>query len=267
MHKVLTIAGSDSGAGAGIAADLKTFQARGVYGISAITAVTAQNTRGVQAIHVVPASFVGLQIDSVMSDIGADAWKTGMLGNAKIVKVVVDKIKQYKVDCVVVDPVMISTSGTRLLQQHALKTLATKLIPCAYIVTPNIPEAQVLTGMQIASLQDMKKAAVLLHKMGSKNVVIKGGHLPTATIQQFNNSTIDVLFDGKTFQEFKAPWIKTRNTHGTGCTFASAITAEVAKGKSVAQAVQIAKRYVTEALEKSAKFRIGHGNGPLTGNS
>lgn len=268
MHKVLTIAGSDSGGGAGIAADLRTFQALGVYGTTAITALTAQNTRGVAAIVSMPAKFVGAQIDSVMSDIGADAWKTGMLATAGIVEAVAVKAKQYAIRHLIVDPVMVSTTGRRLLRREAIGVFVKKLLPLATVITPNIGEAETITGITIRDVVDMEKAAVLINNMGAKHVVIKGGHLSNSTLRraqgkQFIQEAIDILYDGRRFYEFRSSWIKTRNIHGTGCTFASAIAAEVAKGRSVMKAAEIAKQYVTEALQKSVKLRIGKGNGPV----
>lgn len=254
MKKVLTIAGSDCCGGAGIQADLKTFAARGVYGMSAITAVTAQNTVRFDGTIALPADFVKLQIDSVMSDIGADVWKTGMLVGKEIVEAVVNRVNHYNIKQLVVDPVMVSKTVGRLLEKQAIESLVKKLLPLATIITPNIDEAQVITNIKIINIIDMKKAAVILYKMGAANVVVKGGHL---------NSAADIFFDGNKFYELKTAWVKTKNTHGTGCTFASCIAAEMAKGKSVKEAVEIAKDYVTEALQRSVNIRIGKGNGPL----
>ncbi|MGQ9598389.1 MAG: bifunctional hydroxymethylpyrimidine kinase/phosphomethylpyrimidine kinase [Anaerolineae bacterium] len=257
MRKALTIAGSDSGGGAGIQADLKTFAARGVYGMSALTAITAQNTIGVQGVFELPASFVGQQIDSVMTDIGADAWKTGMLSNAEIIEVVADRAQRYKMERLVVDPVMVAKSGDPLLRLEAREALIKKLVPQAYVITPNHHEAQVLTGLEIHSISDMRQAAQAIYELGARHVVVKGGHLADPEV------AIDVLYDGRSFQEFKAPRIDTPNTHGTGCTFASAIAAELAKGAPIQEAVQIAKAYVTAALRSAANVQIGHGHGPL----
>ncbi|MGD0915495.1 MAG: bifunctional hydroxymethylpyrimidine kinase/phosphomethylpyrimidine kinase [Thermodesulfobacteriota bacterium] len=215
MKRILTIAGSDSGGGAGIQADLKTITLLGGYGMSVITALTAQNTIGVQAIREIPASFVAAQIDSVLSDIGADAIKTGMLANQEIIEVVSRKIKLYKVKKVVVDPVMVSKSGASLLRKDAQETLIKKMIPIAWVVTPNLMEASVLTGLKVSSLEGMKKAAHRIYKLGAKHVVVKGGHL--------RGMAVDLLYDGKHFMEMEGPRIETKNTHGTGCTFASAI--------------------------------------------
>src|SRR5512139_886527 len=211
MKRILTIAGSDSGGGAGIQADLKTITLLGGYGMSVVTALTAQNTVGVQGIHEVPARFVERQIDSVLSDIGVDAIKTGMLANKEIIEVVAKKIQQYGVETVVVDPVMVSKSGAPLLRKDAQKALIKKLIPLAWVVTPNLMEASVLSGMKVNSLEGMRKAAVQIWELGAKNVVVKGGHL--------KGTAIDILFDGQNYAEIVAPRIKTKNTHGTGCTF------------------------------------------------
>jgi len=257
MKTVLTIAGSDSSAGAGIQADLKTFFSRGVYGISVITALTAQNTIGIQGIFNVPPNFVAQQIDSVMSDIGANVWKTGMLANKEIVNVVVNKVDQYKIKYLVVDPVMIAKGGNRLLEEDASKLLIHKLIPRAYVITPNRFEAEKLAGISIKNLTDVKKAAYKIHRLGAKNVVIKGGHL--------NNSffAIDTLFDGKDYSIYSSKRIITTHTHGTGCTFASVIAAELAKKNSLKKAVSIAKSYITQAIKTGKNLHIGKGSGPL----
>jgi hydroxymethylpyrimidine/phosphomethylpyrimidine kinase len=257
MRKVLTIAGSDSGGGAGIQADLKAFAARGIYGMSALTAITAQNTVGVQGVFELPAEFVAQQIDSVMSDIGADAWKTGMLSNAEIIQVVADRARRYAVERLVVDPVMVAKSGDPLLREEARDALIEALIPLAYVITPNHHEAQVLAGLEITTVDDMRDAAVAIHDMGARNVVVKGGHLPAAS------DAVDVLYDGREFAQFGAPRIDTPNTHGTGCTFASAIAAELAKGYDVPEAVRNAKEYLTAALRAAVDLQIGHGHGPL----
>ncbi len=256
MKKVLTIAGSDSGGGAGIQADLKTFSARGVYGTSVITALTAQNTIGVQSIYEIDPSFVGKQIDSVMTDIGADSWKTGMLTNTEIIQVVVDRARKYNIKLLVIDPVMIAKSGDNLLKPAAIEALISELISMAYVITPNHHEAQALTNINIENLTDARKAAKEIHNQGAQNVVIKGGHLPDI------QNAIDLLYDGNNFIEYHAPRINTKNTHGTGCTFASAITAELAKGNDIKQAVHTAKAYITAAIQKADDLRIGKGHGP-----
>jgi hydroxymethylpyrimidine/phosphomethylpyrimidine kinase len=256
MKKVLTIAGSDSGGGAGIQADLKTFCALGVFGMSAITALTAQNTMGVQGIYEIDPDFVGKQIDSVMSDIGADAWKTGMLSNAEIIQIVADRARKYNVELLVIDPVMIAKGGDLLLNPEANNTFISELISLAYVVTPNHHEAQAIADIKINSLIDARKAAIKIHEIGPKNVVIKGGHFPDPEY------AIDLLYDGNKFIEYYAPRIETKNTHGTGCTFASAIAAELAKGIIIKKAVLIAKAYLTKAIQKADSLNIGTGYGP-----
>ncbi|MFW9898067.1 MAG: bifunctional hydroxymethylpyrimidine kinase/phosphomethylpyrimidine kinase [Candidatus Thorarchaeota archaeon] len=256
MKKVLTIAGADSGGGAGIQADLKTFSARGVFGMSAITALTAQNTIGVQSVFEVNPEFVGEQIDSVMTDMGADAWKTGMLSNAKIIQIVSDRASRYNVELLVVDPVMIAKSGDPLLQSEAKNTLISKLVPLAYVITPNLHEAKVLTGINIQKIEEAKETAIKIHEMGAKNVVVKGGHFPDT------EESIDILYDGDYFTIFQAPRINTKNTHGTGCTFASAIAAELAKGFDIIRAVHTAKAYITKAIQRADELHIGKGHGP-----
>jgi hydroxymethylpyrimidine/phosphomethylpyrimidine kinase len=257
MKKVLTIAGSDSGGGAGIQADLKTFTALGTFGMSAITALTAQNTVGVQGIFELSPEFVAKQIDTVMSDIGADAWKTGMLANSEIVHLVAEKCKEYEIELMVVDPVMIAKSGDALLKPEAQKTLIAELIPLSFVLTPNHHEAEEITGIKIGSLKMAKKAAQEIYDLGAENVIIKGGHLPKS------EDAVDVLFDGNSFHEIRAPRIDTENTHGTGCTYASAIAAELAKGNEIVNAVKIAKTYLTEAIQLADKMNIGQGHGPL----
>jgi len=252
MKRVLTIAGSDSGGGAGIQADLKTITVLGGYGMSVLTALTAQNTLGVQGILEVPPAFVGKQIDSVLSDIGADAVKTGMLANGKIVEVVARKIRSYRLKRVVVDPVMVAKSGDPLLQKEAREALKERLIPLATIVTPNLPEASVLAGMRIRSFENMKEAAIRIHRLGARNVVIKGGHL--------KGDALDLLYDGKTYHELRGPRIEMKNTHGTGCTFASAIATYLAQGETVLEATRKAKAFVTRAIQ--AGLPLGKGVGP-----
>jgi hydroxymethylpyrimidine kinase/phosphomethylpyrimidine kinase len=253
--KVLCIGGSDSSGGAGIQADLKAVSACGCYGMSVITAITAQNTLGVQDIYPVSPKFVAKQLESVLSDIGADAVKTGMLWTAGVVQVVVKKIKEYNIGKVLVDPVMIAKGGRSLMQDKARETLVKKLLPLAFVVTPNIPEAQNLAQIKIESIDAMKKAATIIHKLGAKNVLIKGGHLPGGK----KSGAIDILYDGKKYYEFSAPWIDTPNTHGTGCTYASALAAEIARGENVIAAVEKAKKLVTEAIKNSLKIGAGHG--------
>jgi hydroxymethylpyrimidine/phosphomethylpyrimidine kinase len=249
----MTIAGSDSGGGAGIQADLKTFAALGVYGTSALTAITAQNTIGVTGVHEIPTDIIAAQIEAIITDIGADAVKTGMLSSSAIVEVVAQELKRHRVEALVIDPVMVAKSGDPLLQQEAVEALRAKLVPLAAVVTPNIPEAEVLTGLKITSLDDMRLAAEKIIEMDARGVVVKGGHLA--------GPATDLFYDGSRFQEFTAPRIDTKNTHGTGCTFASAIAAGLARRLSVIDSVAQAKEYVTEAIRRS--FPIGQGHGPL----
>ncbi len=257
MKRALTIAGSDSGGGAGIQADLKTFAALGVYGMSAITALTAQNTEGVLGIFPITPKFVALQIDAVIKDIGADAVKTGMLSNQGIIEAVAAKVMQHKLRPLVVDPVMVAKSGDPLLEPKARGALIETLLPLAAVVTPNLPEAEVLCGFSIMDLEGMREAARAIHARGPKCVVVKGGHLLGT------GYSTDLFFDGKKFQELSARRIDTRNTHGTGCTFASAIAARLALGDSTLDAVRAAKRYVTRILKASAALSLGHGHGPM----
>jgi len=252
MKRILTIAGSDSGGGAGIQADLKAITLLGGYGMSVLTALTAQNTLGVQAIHEVPALFVESQIDSVLSDIGADAIKTGMLANAEIVTVVAKKIREYKVEKVVVDPVMVAKSGDPLLRKDAREMLMKRLIPVSMVVTPNLMEASVLAGLKVRSIKEMKRAACRIYELGAKYVVVKGGHL--------KEKAIDLLYDGKRYDEIEGSRIETKNTHGTGCTFASAIATFLARGDTVSEAVRKAKIFTTMAIQYS--LSLGKGTGP-----
>jgi len=252
LKRVLTIAGSDSGGGAGIQADLKTITLLGGYGMGVITALTAQNTVGVQAIHEIPARFVEKQIDSVLSDIGADAIKTGMLMNGEIVEVVSKKIRKHGVKKVVVDPVMVAKSGDLLLRKDAQDILIKRLIPLATVVTPNLLEASVLAGLKVNSLEEMKKAARRIYELGTRYVVVKGGHL--------KGMAIDLLYDGKKFMEMEGARIETKNTHGTGCIFASAIATLLARGDTVPEAVRRAKTFTTMAIQSG--LNLGKGYGP-----
>ena len=247
----LTIAGSDSGGGAGIQADLKTFSANGVYGMSAVTSVTAQNTLGVQSVHNLPPEAVAAQIDSVLSDIGAGAVKTGMLANAEIIAAVADALRGYPDIPLVVDPVMIAKSGDALLESDAVSTLIERLAPLAAVITPNLDEAKALTGIEASDVEGMKAIARILFGMGPRHVVVKGGHL--------EGPAVDVLYDGADFETFEAERVDTRSTHGTGCTFASAIAAGLAKGAGVAEAVGGAKTYLTGALRHAVPLGRGHG--------
>lgn len=252
MKRVLTIAGSDSGGGAGIQADLKTITVLGGFGMSAITALTAQNTVGVQGIVELDVEFVKKQIDSVLSDIGVDAIKTGMLANSEIVRGIAEKIREYAVEKVVVDPVMVAKSGDALLKKEAQETVKRELLPLCYLVTPNLPEASVLSGREVKGLEDMKGAAKVIHRLGARNVLVKGGHLP--------GNPIDVLYDGKGFHAFEGERVETRNTHGTGCTYSAAIATELAKGEPLARAIEKAKAFMTVALRFS--LNVGKGHGP-----
>ena len=249
----MTIAGSDSGGGAGIQADLKTFSALGVFGTSTLTAITAQNTVGVTAVHEIPTDVIAAQIDAVVTDIGADAVKTGMLSSPEIVTTVADAVRRHHIANLVVDPVMVAKSGDRLLRAEAIATICDALIPLAKVVTPNIPEAEDLTGLSIASDDDARRAAQAIIGMGARSVVIKGGHR--------DGPPTDILYDGAEFIEFTTERIPSTNTHGTGCTFASAIGAGLAHGLETAAAVAQAKEYVTAAI--SAAYPIGQGHGPL----
>ncbi len=253
VYKALTIAGSDSGAGAGIQADLKTFAAFGVYGTSVITAITAQNTKGVTRILELPPDLVAAQIDAVIGDIGTHALKTGMLANSAIIEVVAEKIREYGLQNLVVDPVMVAKGGDLLLRQEAIETLRSRLIPLATIVTPNLPEAEQLTGIPGSRLQDIKESARRIINMGAKSVVIKGGH--------HKGPATDIFYDGKKFHELKTARVRTPHTHGTGCTFSAAIAANLAKGENLEKAVVLAKRYITQAIRKG--FAIGAGHSPV----
>jgi hydroxymethylpyrimidine/phosphomethylpyrimidine kinase len=253
VRTALTIAGSDSGGGAGIQADLKTFSALGVFGTSAVTAITAQNTLGVTAVFELPPDLVAAQIDAVVSDIGADAVKTGMIANSEIIRVVAAKVRQYGLSTLVVDPVMVATSGDRLLREEAVTALRTELLPLATVATPNLPEAEVLTGRSIGSLAEMREAARAIVGLGVRSVLVKGGHL--------QGDATDVFYDGDTFLELPARRIDTTSTHGTGCTLASAIAALLARGESLEAAIGGAKVYLTAAIEWA--YPIGHGHGPV----
>ncbi len=256
--RALTIAGSDSGGGAGIQADLKTFHAFGVFGMSAITAITAQNTIGVQAVHELPIEIIIEQIKSIATDIGVDAVKTGMLATPEIVNAVADQIKTFQLKNLVVDPVMIAKSGDSLLSESARKAVKDNLLPLATVMTPNLYEAEVLLDRKIKTLSDMKEAAVQLAETGCPWVVIKGGHL------EDNQDAIDIVYDGSSYHLLESPRFETKNTHGTGCTFSSAIAASLAKGRSPIEAITIAKKFISRAIETS--LNIGQGHGPTNHN-
>jgi hydroxymethylpyrimidine/phosphomethylpyrimidine kinase len=253
MRSVLTIAGSDPSGGAGIQADLKTYAALGVYGMAAITALTAQNTVGVTGVHSVAPEFVALQIDAVVTDIAPDAVKTGMLASAEIVQVVAEKAREHSLRNLVVDPVMVAKSGDSLLAEDAVRAVREELLPLATVVTPNLPEAAALLGKPVATLEEMREAARAIHALGAANVVVKGGHLESDTV-------VDMLFDGEKLHEFSGPRVQTRNTHGTGCTFASAIAAYLALEESIPDAVRKAKDYLTGALQQAYDTGRGHGS-------
>ncbi len=253
MRTALTIAGSDSGGGAGIQADLKTFAAFGVYGTSAITAVTAQNTRGVTLVGAMDPVLVVAQIEAVASDFGIAATKIGMLANTAIIEAVADAITRLSLPSIVLDPVMVAKGGDRLLDPSAVAALRKWLIPLAGVLTPNVPEAETLTGLTIASVTDQREAAARLIALGARVVVIKGGHLA--------GRAVDVWHDGTRFLELDAERIETPHTHGTGCTFSSAIAACLALGQAPEDAARQAKAYVTGAIRHAPG--LGHGHGPL----
>lgn len=248
----MTIAGSDSGGGAGIQADLKTFAALGVHGMSAITAITAQNTLGVTAVQGIDPEVVRAQIEAVVEDIGVDAAKTGMLYSSEIIEVVADEIKKHNLTTVV-DPVMIAKSGASLLKQEAVSTLVEKLVPLAEVITPNRMEAEALSEVKVETVDDARRAAKKILEQGAKAVVVKGGHIDT------EGYVYDVLCDRSGFKIYEAKRISTKNTHGTGCVFASATAAELAKGNSIEEAVRTAKEFVSNAIEFGLSLGKGHG--------
>ena len=254
MRMALTIAGSDSGAGAGIQADLKTFAAHGVYGSTAITAVTAQNTRGVVAFTEVAPELIRQQIEAVMIDLGTDAAKTGMLASAAAVETVARAIADFDIPFVVVDPVMMAKSGDSLAANDAVEAMKTSLLPKAFVVTPNIPEAEALAGITIMADEDRREAARRIRTLGPSLVVIKGGHFSSDDI-------VDLLYDGRDFIEFRHPRVPSRHTHGTGCTFAAAVTAHLACGRSVREAIPLIQEYIAGAIRSAPE--IGEGNGPM----
>lgn len=254
----MTVAGSDSGGGAGIQADLKTFMALRVYGTSVITAVTAQNTMGVTGIHTIPPEMVAAQIDAVLTDIGTDAVKTGMLGTPEVVSVVAERLRYHGVRNLVVDPVMVSTSGHPLLTTDNRTALTRELLPLALIVTPNLLEAEVLSGRRIENARDLDSAARRILALGPRWVLMKGGH---RTFDLNRNEALDILTDGTDTIELPAKRIDTRNTHGTGCTLSAAITAGLSRGLAVVDAVKLAKHYLTEALRTA--YPVGGGHGPV----
>lgn len=257
-HTVLTIAGSDSGGGAGIQADIKTISACGCYAASAITAITVQNTIGVQSVFSVPTAAIEGQIDAVLSDIGADCVKIGMLHSSEVVKCIAQQLKAHHIEKVVLDTVMVSTSGHRLIEESAIQTLIEELIPLATLITPNIPEAEILLGREISKQEDLPSAAKALAEKYKVSVLLKAGHLT-------ENRLTDYFYnysDGTTLS-LSSERCETRNTHGTGCTLSSAIAAMIAKGYDTDEAVLKAKEYLAGAIVAGAKYEIGHGHGPV----
>jgi hydroxymethylpyrimidine/phosphomethylpyrimidine kinase len=252
MKMALTIAGSDSGGGAGIQADLKTFSAHGVFGMSVITSVTAQNTMGVLGIEDISPEMVSLQMKAIFEDLRPDAVKIGMVSNTGIIRAIAEGLKRYKPRLVVLDPVMIAKSGSHLLRPDAVEALKNELLPVCLVATPNRMEAEALSGIAISSLADAKEAAQRITALGARAVIVKGGH--------FTGDAVDVLYDGHEFHEFSSERIETTNTHGTGCTFSSAIAANLALGYDLPESVRRAKWYVTGAIRHS--LAIGHGVGP-----
>jgi hydroxymethylpyrimidine/phosphomethylpyrimidine kinase len=252
VHRALTIAGSDSGGGAGIQADLKTFTMLEVFGMSAITAVTAQNTLGVHGIYDIPLEGIEKQLDAVLTDIGVDAAKTGMLSQPAVIELVAAKVKQYNINRLIIDPVMVAKGGAALLAEEAKSALRTILLPLAAVVTPNIPEAEVLTGKSILTINEMKEAARrIVDDYGARAAVVKGGHL--------SGEATDVLYDGDRMHLFASERVQTRHTHGTGCTFSAALTAQLAKGHSLHDSVQSAKQFISAAIKEELGLGGGHG--------
>ncbi len=261
--RALTIAGSDSGGGAGIQADLKAFSACGCFGMSAITAITAQNSVGVRAIHGVPPEIIRQQLEAVLDDLGADAVKIGMLHSPEVINVVQQSLRAFEITQIVLDPVMVATSGDRLLRDDAIEALITKLLPIARLITPNIPEAEVLLQRKIAVQEEMESAAKALSELASSgkrkvSVLLKAGHFE-------NHQLIDILWDAETERilSFPVQRIESRNTHGTGCTLSSAIAAFLARGYNLIDAVTEGKAYLHNALTAGAHYRIGEGHGPV----
>lgn len=257
-YRVLTIAGSDSGGGAGIQADIKAISAMGCFAASAITAVTVQNTLGVQAVHPLPLDILEGQIDAVLSDIGADAVKIGMLHSPEVVRIVADKMVQYGIRNVVIDPVMVSTSGHRLIEESAVEVIKERLLPLARVLTPNVPEAEILTGRNIIGECDFKTVAKELSDRYGVSVLLKAGHLSGDTLT-------DYFYDAEegSFVLLPSKRVETRNTHGTGCTLSSAFAAALAKGEDLSVAVRSAKEYIEQAILSGAEYEIGNGHGPV----
>lgn len=256
--KVLTIAGSDSGGGAGIQADIKAISAMGCYAASAITAVTVQNTIGVEAVHPVPVDILKGQIEAVLSDIGADAVKIGMLHSSDVVNLVADMIEKYGVGNVVLDPVMVSTSGHRLIEEDAVDVIKSRLIPLARVITPNIPEAEILSGCRLSGEETFDETARKLSYGGKVSVFLKAGHLDDAIL-------VDYFYNAEDGSMTKLPSerVRTLNTHGTGCTLSSALAAALARGEALTDAAKSAKSYIGQAIISGADYEIGHGHGPV----
>ena len=257
IPNVLSIAGIDPSGGAGLLADLKTFSALGAYGTGVVAALTAQNTRGVTGLHTVPAAFIAQQIDTLFADVRIDGVKLGMLGQAKVVTTVAAALRRHDVRRLVLDPVMISTSGHRLLTPEAIDALRRELVPLAEIITPNLPEAEALLNCPpLRTLADMRVAARALHQLGPRLVVLKGGHLDGA-------ESVDVIDDGHSQVELTAPRIVTKNTHGTGCTLSAAIAALLPRHDRPLDAIRAAKAYLTAALAAADQLQVGKGHGPV----
>lgn len=257
-NRVLTIAGSDSGGGAGIQADIKAISAMGCFATTAITAITAQNTQGITAVHPIPIEMIEDQIDAVLSDIGTDTIKIGMLHSAEVVSVVADKIEQYKIKNVVLDPVMVSTSGHRLIEEQAVEVLKLRLVPMARVITPNIPEAEILAGVKITSEAQFAEVARMLSNGGKNSVLLKAGHLSEDILTDYLYNAED-----DTFTTLPSARVDTKNTHGTGCTLSSALAAALARGFSLTEAAKMAKHYIEQAIISGAEYTIGNGFGAV----
>ena len=257
-NTVLTIAGSDSGGGAGIQADIKAISAMGCYAASAITAITVQNTLGVQAVHPAPLDILRGQIDAVLSDIGADAVKIGMLHSSEVVILVAEMIEKYGITNVVLDPVMVSTSGHRLIEENAVEVIKSRLLPLARVITPNVPEAEILAGCKIAGEDEFEAIARRLSDNGNVSVLMKAGHLS-------GDSLVDYFYNAEddTITRLQSKRVQTKNTHGTGCTLSSAFAAALAKGEGLTMAATSAKRYIEQAIISGAEYEIGKGHGPV----
>lgn len=256
--KALTIAGSDSGGGAGIQADLKTFSANGVYGMSAITAITAQNTRGVTDIHPIPEDMIKKQITAVMDDIGTEAIKIGMLHSSSVIRTVIESLNQYNPDNIVIDPVMVATSGDKLLQDEAIDTLINDMLPIATVITPNLPEAEIILGHSIKTKVQFFEAAKELGQTKARAILLKAGHFE-------DKELTDVLYITETEEliELTGTRIDTQNTHGTGCTLSSAVAAQLAKGHKLKDAVKLGLQYIHNSIQTGAEYQLGHGHGPV----